>query len=426
VLVIGAGIAGLAAARALQEWGYRVTVLEARERAGGRIWTERAWPGVALDLGATWLRGSDDNPLAALAGELDVETVATDYDNLNLYDTGGTPIEGEAFDAIFAAMERMLDDLDDERDVMDEREEDDIALGDAIEDWIDETGPADVARLAYAVHTTIEHEYGADIADLSFLYYDTGDDFDGDDLLFLDGFGALVERLVDGIDIRYGQVVARVEYGGDGVRVTTGAGAFDAGCAVVTLPLGVLRAGDVTFAPPLPRGKRAAIERLGSGALNKLCLRFPRVFWPREADLLGYVPERKGEWCEWLNVARYTGRPILIGITAADFARAVEDWSDERVVASAMHALRAIFGSDIPDPEAWLVTRWGSDPYARGAWPYVAFGSTPDDYDALAEPVADRLFFAGDATSADYPATAHGAYLSGLRAAEEVANAGEG
>ena len=105
---------------------------------------------------------------------------------------------------------------------------------------------------------------------------------------------------------------------------------------------------------------------------------------------------------------------------AGVYGRAIEGQSDEEITAAAMTVLRTIYGDDIPQPTATRITRWAADPFAGGSYSYAAVGSTPDDRAALAAPVANRLFFAGEATSLDYPATVHGAYLAGLRVAREL------
>ena len=422
VIVIGAGVSGLAAARVLTEEGYSVIIVEARERVGGRVWTDHSWPGIPLDMGASWIHGHEDNPITDLVRELEVTTAVTDYDNTWLWDTDGRRVEDDEHDDIDNRFVEMLDDLDSERDDMDETDADDIALGGAVEDWIDAKRPdaTTIHQLAYSVNTAIEHEYAADIADLSFYYFDGGDAFDGDDLLFPNGYGEIVHGLAEGLDIRLGHVVRKVAWNDAGVTVTTSQETFDADFAVVTLPHGVLKAGYVTFSPPLPEEKLRAIERLRMGILNKVYLRFPQVFWPEEADMLGYISERKGEWAEWLNIAHYTGKPVLLAFNAADYGRAIEDNSDDEIVAAAMTTLRTMFGDDIPDPEAALITRWGADIYSHGAYSFLAHGANPDHYDDLAAPVGERIFFAGEATNAEFSATVHGAYLSGLRAAEEI------
>ena len=112
---------------------------------------------------------------------------------------------------------------------------------------------------------------------------------------------------------------------------------------MVTLPLGALKAGDVEFAPALPPNKQQALSRLGMGVLDRLWLRFPRVFWDNDADLLGYVSPTKGHWCEWYNLAKHTGEPILLGFNAATHARELEQLSDAEVVAEAMSVLRLLY-----------------------------------------------------------------------------------
>jgi monoamine oxidase len=189
---------------------------------------------------------------------------------------------------------------------------------------------------------------------------------------------------------------------------------------VVSVPLGVLKAGAIEFAPRLPAAKRRAIEALGMGVLNKCFLRFPRTFWPTDVDWIERVPERRGEWTEWLSFARATGQPVLLGFNAADYGRRIESASDAEIVAGALRALRGIYG-EIPEPLGHQITRWASDPFALGSYSFNALGSEPKMRDDLAASIDGRVHFAGEATSRKHFATTHGAYLTGLRAAREIA-----
>jgi monoamine oxidase len=195
---------------------------------------------------------------------------------------------------------------------------------------------------------------------------------------------------------------------------------FTAEKAIITLPLGVLKQGSIRFDPPLPADKQAAINKIGMGLLNKVYLRFPEVFWDEESDWISHVSLAKGEWAEFLNIYKYTGRPILVAFNAGRFGRTTESWSDETIVTAVTEVLRTLYGTGIPAPEAWQITRWAGDPLAGGSYSYLAPGSRPRDRDTLAAPLSNLLFFAGEATSKEYPSTVHGAYLSGRRAAEEV------
>ena len=172
----------------------------------------------------------------------------------------------------------------------------------------------------------IEQEYAGDVDELSLFWWDSGTGYDGGDVLFPDtGYEWLPKMLVRGLDVRLGSIVRRVEWGSTGVHVVTTRGDLSAADAVVTVPLGALKAGDIEFAPPLPAAKVHAMSGLGMGVLDRLWLRFPRVFWDADADLLGYVSPIKGRWAEWYSLARLTGEPILLGFNAAAYACEARD-----------------------------------------------------------------------------------------------------
>jgi monoamine oxidase len=271
----------------------------------------------------------------------------------------------------------------------------------------------------FYVNTYFEHELSADISELSTLKIDDAKEFKGGDVIFLEGYDQIVTHLAQGLDIRLEHRVEELDYQ-LGVSVLTNQGVFHADQAIVTLPLGVLKGGRVQFSPPLPKKKQAAIDRLGVGVLNPTYLRFPHAFWPKEPEILNYMPREKGHWAEWFNIYHYTDQPILLGYNAGNYGREVEAKSDQEIVGEAMGVLRTMYGAAIPDPEAWYITRWGVDPFAGGSYSFNAVGTSGKTRKQLAKPVQDRLFFAGEATSVDYPATVHGAYLSGQREAGRI------
>lgn len=421
VVIVGAGMAGLAAASALVDAGVATIVLEGRDRIGGRIWTDRSL-GVPLELGASWIHGVRGNPLTALADRLGARRIATDYDDHAIRDHAGHALTADERRAIARLLAEVLERVDADA----ERRDVDRPLATAIAEVIAdlEPSPRDRERLAYAIATTIEHEYATAIAELSQLERDYGDEFGGGDAIVADGYDQLTSALAAGLDVRTGHEVTAIAHDGDGVTITTTRGAVTAARALVTLPLGVLKAGDVAFTPPLPAPKQAAIAALGVGVLDKLYLRFPRVFWD-DATLLGYVApaDAPGQWAEGLNLHALTGQPILLWFNAGAYATELAALSDDAIVAAAMAALRAMYGADIPAPDATRITRWGRDRFARGSYSHLRPRTGPADLDALAAPVADRLYFAGEATHRDHPATVHGAYLSGLAAASAIIRA---
>lgn len=413
-LVIGAGMAGLRAAQVLRQAGQRVLLLEARNRLGGRTWTDDAL-GLPVDLGASWIHGLEGNPIHTLAQRLNVALAYTDYDDLTRYAADGTPLAARAARAVDDLLERVLE----EASAWAEDRNRDVSLQAAINAVTAGLSTAERRTLAYAVNTAIEHEFAAAAEELSAWYYDDTEAFDGDDVIFPQGYRLLVQAVAEGTEVRLEHPVTQVAYEAAGVAVTTPQGVFRARAVIVTVPLGVLQSGRITFLPALPAAHQQALNRLGMGVLNKCYLRFPTVFW-EDSHLLGYVGERPGEWAEWLNLHALIGEPVLLGFNAGTFGRALEKENDRAIVDSAMQVLRTLYGEGIPNPVAYQITRWGRDPWAGGSYSFFKVGSTPDDCDTLAEPVAGRVFLAGEHTSSDYAGTVHGAYLSGERAARAV------
>ena len=294
VIIIGAGVAGLAAAKHLVAAGRDVQVLEARDRIGGRVWTDRSL-GVPLDMGASWIHGVRRNPLTDLADELDIKRATTDYGNHIVRDVQGRIVDE--------------DDLPDDFEVV----------------------------------TSIEHEYAADRAELSPQADDEGEEFGGGDVLFPDGYSALIQGLDTGFQVNLAAEVDLVDTTGPSVGVHTADEIFAAEAVLVTVPLGVLKAGTINFVPALSPAMLGAIDRLGMGLLNKVYLRFPSVFWDEDADLIGYVGPKRGYFAEWLNIAKYTGEPILVGFNASSAADEIEELSDAEIITQAMTALRNMY-----------------------------------------------------------------------------------
>ena len=410
VAVVGAGIAGLATAAELRAMGFEdVMVLEARDRIGGRIWTASIGDGVPVDLGASWIHGIADNPIAAIASENDIDLKNTDYGNetVHVHGDAALPKRGRVLNGFWKLARRRPR----------------TALRAIYEKYVTEValGEADRRYLAYVLNTSIEHEFAADLGDLSFRSITGGKAWAGRDAVFPGGYEQIVDVLAADLDIRVGQAVTSIDHAGPGVVLTTASGdTIEARTVVVTVPLGVLKAGTIEFRPALPERKQRAIGRLGMGVLNKACLLFDDVFWPKDVELIGYVGPETGRWAETLNLYPYTQQPIVMMFNAAAYGRKMEELSDAEITAEALAALADMYGP-VPRPTDVRITRWGSDPWAYGSYSYVPAGSSFRQHAEFARPVGSRIFFAGEATHQDYPATVHGAFLSGARAGREVA-----
>ncbi len=414
VLVLGAGIAGLAAARTLVDKGLRVIVLEARDRIGGRLWTDTSL-GLPLDLGASWIHGVKGNPIAKLAKEFDAQTVVTNEDNGVVYNFDGSEIP----DSEYVMMEDLFESIYDEVAQMQDDTDEDMPLQQAFDQVIARYNfsPEELHRLQFVIQGNFALEVGADPDALSLWEWDQDEEFGGDQVVFPGGYNQITDGLAKGLDIRLNVNVTGISYGADGVGVETPSGAFVADKAIVTFPLGVLKQAEVKFDPPLRESKQSAIDRLDMGVLNKVYLKFSEVFWDEGIETISYIGEKVGEWCDWLSFETYVDAPVLMAFHGGAKGYAIEELSDEEIIAGAMKTLRVIYGNDVPEPDGFLITRWGKDPLAFGSYSHIPPFATGEDYDALFEPVSDVLFFAGEATSREYPATVHGAYLSGVAAA---------
>ncbi len=417
VVVVGAGAAGLSAARSLVERGCAVTVLEGRSRLGGRIWTDRSW-GAPVDLGVSFINGSTANPLAELATQLGLTSAPYHSTNACVFN-GAERIPDEALAAGGAHVYRAR--------ALAAEAAAKIAQDQSIGSWIREKErelaqpepQASVVRWMLSSYSLFE---GEELDALSLRNIAHGEFFAGEPWVLPGGFDQLVRHWAQGLEIRTDAAVHAVEVLPGGVRVTSGAGTLEADAALITVPLGVLRSGAIRFTPELPAAKREAMAQLGISNLNKLALRFARPFWPEEREFLGRVTEEAGDFPEFFNWSLHGPSPVLICFYGARYGRALEAKTDAQIVQSGLKALRTMFGDRVPEPTAYLTTRWGADPFSRGSYSNLPVGASPDAFDALAQPLAGRVFFAGEATHRTNNGGLVGALRSGVREAERIAS----
>ncbi|XP_022765460.1 protein FLOWERING LOCUS D [Durio zibethinus] len=435
VVIIGAGLAGLAAARQLMRFGFKVTVLEGRKRAGGRVYTKKMEGGsrvsAAADLGGSVLTGTLGNPLGIVAKQLGASLFKV-RDKCPLYRMDGSLVDPDTDMKVETAFNRLLDKASKLRQLMGEVSMD-VSLGAALETfrqvYRDAVTEEEINLFNWHL-ANLEYANAGLVSKLSLAFWDQDDPYDmgGDHCFLPGGNGRLVQALAENVPILYEKTVHTIRYGSDGVQVMAGSHVYEGDMALCTVPLGVLKSGSIKFVPELPQRKLDGIKRLGFGLLNKVAMLFPYVFWGTELDTFGHLtkdPSHRGEFFLFYSYATVAGGPLLLALVAGEAAHRFETLPPTDAVTQVLQILKGIYepqGITVPEPLQTVCTRWGGDPFSLGSYSNVAVGASGDDYDILAESVGDgRLFFAGEATTRRYPATMHGAFLTGLREAANMA-----
>ncbi|MGJ8528369.1 FAD-dependent oxidoreductase [Maritalea sp.] len=296
IAVIGAGISGLAAAHALFRAGRDVEVFEARDRIGGRLWTDNRL-GVPLDLGASWIHGINGNPLTTIADKLDLARIVTpDSDIIRV--NGGQEID-------------------------------------------EEDAPSWLEDVIY-----VQHDAGAERDQINVDAYLAQDDYSGDEVILPDGYAQILKHFSGTYPVKLRAIIQQISLASSGVDLVINNAdeqRFDA--VIVTVPLGVLKRGDIGFSPPLPDHKKNAIARLGMGVLDKFVLKFDDVFWDKEVTWLG-TPDNglpPGQFNQWLNLYKFIGAPILMGFNGGTPALDLSDLSDDEMLDRALSTLNGAY-----------------------------------------------------------------------------------
>ncbi|PPR94207.1 hypothetical protein GOBAR_AA26465 [Gossypium barbadense] len=408
---------------------------EGRTRPGGRVKTRKMkGDGVvaAADLGGSVLTGINGNPLGVLARQMGLPLHKV-RDICPLYLPDGKAVDADVDSRIEVSFNKLLDRVCKLRHSMiEEVKSVDVPLGTALEAFRSVYKVAEDSQESMLLNwhlANLEYANASLMANLSMAYWDQDDPYEmgGDHCFIPGGNERFVRALAEDLPIFYGRTVQSIRYGIDGVRVYAGGQEFCGDMALCTVPLGVLKKGSIEFVPELPQRKKDAIQRLGFGLLNKVAMLFSYNFWGGEIDTFGHLtedPSMRGEFFLFYSYSSVSGGPLLVALVAGDAAIKFELMSPVESVKRVLNILRGIFhpkGIVVPDPVQAVCTRWGKDRFTYGSYSHVAVGSSGDDYDILAESVGDgRVFFAGEATNKQYPATMHGAFLSGMREAANM------
>ena len=411
VLIIGAGVAGLAAAQSLAGAGFKVTILEARDRIGGRIHTlhERHSP-VPVELGAEFVHGK----------AREVWDIA-DAENFVM-----GSLEGDNWCSENHVLKKSNEFWDQWTAVARQVKKGKSYPDRSFREFL-ETLPLDAEtkksaldfvqgfNAAFAGRISLQH--------LS-ITQEASDSISGQtSFRVIAGYDRIVRALArfdsGSVKIRLNTIVDEIEWWRGRVQ----AGGYEADRAVITVPLGVLQADAIRFDPDLPE-KRSAAQELEMGHVVKVVLFFKSAFWEdRGVENLSFLHARGEKFPTWWTT-RPIAAPVLVGWAGGPPAETLafksEDFILDAAVSSLANALKMHSSALAARIDTAYVYDWQADPFTLGAYSYVPTGAITAPM-RLAEPVADTLFFAGEATNSDgHSATVHGAIATGYRAAAEL------
>lgn len=406
VVIIGAGSAGLSAARTLISAGVSVVVVEADHRVGGRAFTESRTFGVPIDHGCSWVTGGSYLPYVDMAEEWGFDLLGHRGVGESVYVDGkpATSAELRKYDQAWGRISRAINGA--------AQDGHDVAASSVI--------PADLDFAGLPQTWIGPMDWGVDFSDLSTMdYYQFGNTVYN--YMIKQGYGALVTQMGSGVPVRLGVAATGINWGKDGVAVETSNGTIKARVCIVTVSSGVLNAGSIKFTPELPEWKQEAISHLPMGLLAKIFLQFDgERFGLRANRWLSYwVPnDMPAEACYFLTWPFQFD--LMVGFFGGQFGWDLSAEGEPAAIDFALNELVKILGSDVRKHFVkGFLTRWDSHPFVRGAYS----AARPGHYDArihLARSIHQRLYFAGEATSPNYPALCGGAYITGETAAREV------
>ncbi|XP_066283771.1 uncharacterized protein [Branchiostoma lanceolatum] len=432
VLVLGAGMAGVSAARSLNQSGLTdFIILEGTGRIGGRVWSVQ-FGGKTIDIGPNWVYGtSDDNPIWRMVETYNVTGIDASQNGIKVRNSSGHDVTSQ-WHTVLASLDEPSEaayDLAVERNATGQP---DMPLRAALK----LSGWNPTSSMEKAVQYYWYDMYYGEKPDVSSLLRGelnlTTDMFGESEYLITDqrGFVYIIEQMAESFlaendqRLKLNKTITTIRWFDDGVTVTTKDGSrYTADLAIVTFSMGVLQSKSVEFVPGLPDWKREANSRVHMVSYTKIYLKFPSKFWDDD-EYIGYIGERRGYYTVWQNMESPgvfpEGTNILLVTVVDDEARRVEAQSDEATQAEVMAVLRNMYGADIPDPTDILVPRWEQDPFFRGSYANWGVGIDDEELRKLQAPVAGRLFFAGDGTGPHF-GYLHGAFFEGARVAGAIA-----
>ncbi|CAF1096719.1 unnamed protein product [Adineta steineri] len=431
VLIIGSGIAGLEAARLLQQNGVETIVLEARNRTGGRVWSIRSKNNLMLDMGARYIHGQYGsipsglltNPIWDLTRSANISICFGEpHDFLGTYPLYYSNI----------LVQKWYDEY-----MLFVREETRISSSNiSFADYVNlfaqkkhfnEKQRSTLYNFAYF---TIADREGTELESISAKgYLDRSSVFYGEEPVICDtGFMAITDYLAKNLtNIRFGEIVTKIDYNKNLVKVSTKNGQiYQAEFVLITVPLGVLKSKQIEFNPQLPQWKLDAIDRIGFGYYEKIYLLWDQVWW-NTADYYFFQSASKSiNLRYWITANKWNGKPFITCLFAGKAVSSLT-WKQNKneTVKDILDTLQKMFPNiKITPPTEIYMSNWNEDPFSYGSYSYISVNQKYEDPFRLSETINNRLLFAGEATNTDTYGYTHGALLSARREVTRLLNIG--
>jgi monoamine oxidase len=424
VIIVGAGLAGIGAGQELKLRGMRTVILEARDRIGGRCYCDNTFP-APFDFGGQFFQqvvpnalggtnnplydlyiaqGGPDVPCVLVPSFAEIDVLLPDAEQAPFHDM--TTVAGVELAAAGIAAQLGASD---------------ISVFDATADLAEEpwyTLTTAFMGLAFNVPTSQLSVLDA-WNDIQFAINPDGSP---SDKVNPTGMGNFVAELAIGLDIRLSTRVTEIDMtGADRITVVTDHGPFTAQAVIVTTPVSLLAAGDIVFRPPLPPAYEQAFDDLPFGVVDKVGIAFTSDIFggvPANTIITSHQDQNTDQFT--MGLAKLAGQPMMNMFVANDLARALEAEGDEAFNAQAREFVTATLGADAAAAiDRTHIIAWGSDPLTRGSYSAARVGKVAARA-TLAEPLDDRLYFAGEAISTTSHSSLHGAYLTGQSAATSI------
>ncbi|KAL7509269.1 hypothetical protein ACHAWX_000751 [Stephanocyclus meneghinianus] len=413
VVIIGAGWAGLGAARTLQSKGKtNFLILEAEDSVGGRCRTVEIDDDTTAELGCQWIHGATTaNPVYNIAKSSGIATIES-IGNVAYYSDAGLQDTTNRDQSLRQTADKY---------VKNKNLQGDTRLG-----------------FEYALDTNIPQNYAASLEDLSLWWWDSDSHISGPDHLIEQGpgkgYSGVLEHYASPVanTINFDSSVTSINWSSSSKVIVSytkngQASTVEAKKVILTVPLGVLQEGSISFTPALPSWKLQAINKLGMGVYNKVIMRWKddeTLPWPSNIEWLNRIASlgEQGHWTEFFNLKPATGKHVVVAFSAGRESERVESLSDDSIKSEIMDSLEAMFGTlSVPEPAQIVITRWKANPLSFGSYSYYKLGSEPKHRRDLGKALGSRVFFAGEACHLKYMSTTHGALMSGQAAANAAA-----